>query len=79
MEGGFAAAHGGKPVAYRADYSISLEAPPQSRRHSLMNSLMSLSGKAKPFRPVLRQSRPLLRFSLSPWERVGVRAYGLPC
>jgi hypothetical protein len=56
--GGFAAAHSGKPLAYRSN----LKCFPggyasQFLRHSLRGKKNPGTGKAEPFRYVLRQSR----------------------
>src|SRR5712664_115680 len=57
---GFAAAHGGKPPAFRPGTSLFPEASPPSfeqRRRSLLNSFVGLDGKPEAYRHVLRQSR----------------------
>ncbi len=45
---GFAAAHSGKPPAYRGDWLILLEAAPQLPKDNHQNTLSPLAGKAKP-------------------------------
>jgi hypothetical protein len=57
---GFAAAHSGKPPAFRPASFLFTEAVPRSlykRRRSLLNFWERLDGKLEAYRYVLRQSR----------------------